>query len=197
MSLSGVAPQWRMSLLARCRLRCHLRGVYGNWQAGTDLGEQVGHGHRVVAVWAGSPRTQALAPDSAIVASLLSEVTTVAFRTLIDDGSLGHTDGQPEGDFVNRSLSATKATLAAGVVAIGLTAVNRKRAPAGPADAVLVEGRAIVTQRVVPPLVGGGASSCPSTADGGRCERGGPRWRRPGWGHRPPAPDARPRPAIG
>ena len=180
MSLGGAAPYCRMSLLARCGLRCHLRGVYGNWQAGTDLGEQVSHGHRVVAVWTGSPRAQALAPDSAVVTSMLSEVTAIAFRAVINDGSLRQTGGQPEGAFVSRSLSATKATLAAGVVAIGLTAVNRKHAPAGPADAVLVGGRAIVTQRVVPPLVGGGASSCPSTADGGRCERGGPRWRQPG-----------------
>ena len=77
-----------------------------------------------------SPRTQALAPNSAFVASLLSEVTAVAFWALVDDGRLGQAGGQPEMDFVLWSLTTAKAALTAGVVAIGLAAVRRKAAPA-------------------------------------------------------------------
>ena len=100
-------------------------------------------------------------------------------------------------DFVLWSLMTAKVASAAGVVAVDLVAVRTKTAPTRSAYPLGGRPLATVTQRGSPPLVGGGAWSFPSKAGGGRCERGGPGWRRRASGHRPPALDASPPPATG
>jgi hypothetical protein len=98
---------------------------------------------------------------SAVVTPLLAEGAGFTLWALVHDGRLWQASGQPETDLVCRPLAEAEATLSAGIVAVGLTALNRKGIAASAADAVRIGGRASVTQRVVPPLVVGGASSFP------------------------------------
>jgi hypothetical protein len=110
-------------------------------------------------MWAWSSGAKPTHKYSAVVTALLAKGAGFTLWALVHDGRLWQARGQPEVDLVRRPLAETEASLSAGVVAVGLAALNRKRAPASAADAVLVGGRAIVTQRVVPPLVVDDASS--------------------------------------
>jgi hypothetical protein len=101
------------------------------------------------------------AENAALVAALLTEQTRIARRALVDDGHCRETASKAELELVGRSLTETKATLAAGVRAVGFAASRREVAPARDAHTLLVGRRAIVTQRDCPSLVvaGVGAST--------------------------------------
>ena len=163
------------------------------------MSEEVSNRHSFVAMWARTAGSQPPAKASAVFASLLAEVTVVALRALVHDRRLWQTCGQAEWELVRRTLAKAEAALSTRVVTIRLTALRRKTATASTARPLVRCLPAIVTQRVVPPVeaVVDGASSRPSVPAGERHGPGDPGWRPPGWDHRRPAPDARPRPAAG
>jgi hypothetical protein len=167
-------------------------------RSGANVGEQVGDGDDVIAVWAGPAGTKPSAEYAALVAPLLTQEPRLTRGALIDDRRGGQSARQAETQFVGRQLTMTEPTLAAGVRAVRLAAMSGKAAPAGSAHALVVRSVAIVTQRVAPRSAAGvGAWKRQSASAGGRDERDGPGWRRPVLDHRRPEPDARPRPAVG
>jgi hypothetical protein len=99
--------------------------------------------------------------DAALFAALLTEQSRIARGALIDDGRLWETVSKAEFALVVWSLAQTKATLAAGIRAIGFAASRVEVAPARSAHALLVGKPAIVTQRGYPSQVvaGVGAST--------------------------------------
>ena len=160
--------------------------------------DQVGYSHGLLTVWACSTGSQALHKHATVVTALLTEASSLAFWTLVDDRRLWQTCGQTESDLVRRTLAQAEAALSTRVVAIGLAALSGENATARAAHPLVRRWSSIVTQRGFPPVVaGGGASSCPSKPAGGRHGPGDPGSRRPGWDHRRSAPDARPPPAVG
>jgi hypothetical protein len=88
--------------------------------------------------------------STAIVAALLAEEPGITLRALVDDGRRWETTGKTELELVGRSLSETKATLAAGVRAVGLATSSWEVATAHTAHTRLAGGRRIVTQRGFP-----------------------------------------------
>jgi hypothetical protein len=90
--------------------------------------------------------------STALVAALLAKEPRITLRALVDDGRLWETASKAQLEFVGRSLSETKATLPAGIRAVGLAASSEEVATAGAAYAQLIGGRAIVTQRRNPLL---------------------------------------------
>jgi hypothetical protein len=167
-------------------------------RSGANVGEQVGDGDDVIAVWAGPAGTKPSAEYAALVAPLLTQEAGFAVWALVDDCRGGQSARQAKTQFVGRQLTMTEPTLAAGVRAVRLAAMSGKAAPAGSAHALVVRSVAIVTQRVAPRSAAGvGAWKRQSASAGGRDERDGPGWRRPVLDHRRPEPDARPRPAVG
>ncbi len=60
--------------------------------------------------------------NAALVAALLTKEACIALGALVDDGRVWETAGKAELEFVGWSLTETKATLAAGVRAVGLAA---------------------------------------------------------------------------
>jgi hypothetical protein len=137
--------------------------------------------------------------NAALVAALLTKEACIALGALVDDGLVWQTPGKAELEFVSWPLTETKATLAAGVRAVGLAATSREVAPASGAHTLLVGSQSIVTQRGFPSqrVAGVGASKHQSVASGAHVERGGPGWHPPASGHLRPEPGARRRRAVG
>jgi hypothetical protein len=99
--------------------------------------------------------------NAALFAALLTEQSRIAGGALVDDGRLREMARKAELELVGWSLAQTKATLAAGIRAIGFAASRVEVAPARGAHALLVGEPAIVTQRGYPSQVvaGVGAST--------------------------------------
>ena len=108
-----------------------------------------------------SAGSEAPSKDATLFAALLTEQSSLTRGALVDDGRLRKTAGKGELALVGWSLTQTKATLAAGVRAVGFAASRWEVAPARDAHPLLVCRRAIVTQRGSPsPVVAGvGAST--------------------------------------
>jgi hypothetical protein len=85
---------------------------------------------------------------TAIVAALPAKEPGITLRALVDDSRLWEPVGKAELDLVGWALTETKATLAAGVRAVGLATSSCEVATAHAAHARL--GRRIVTQRGFP-----------------------------------------------
>ena len=101
--------------------------------------------------------------STALVAALVAKEPGITLGALVDDGRRWETAGKTGLELVGWSLSETKATLAAGVRAVGLAASSREVAPASGAHTLLVGTRSIVTQRGFPSqrVAGVGASKHP------------------------------------
>lgn len=87
---------------------------------------------------------------TAIVAALLAKEPGITLRALVDDGRLWEAAGKAELDLVGWALTETKATLAAGVRAVGLATSSWEVATAHAAHTRLAGSRRIVTQRSFP-----------------------------------------------
>jgi hypothetical protein len=83
-----------------------------------NVGEQIGDGDRVIAMWAGSARTKPSAKDAAIVTALLTEEAGFAFGALVDDRRGGQPTLQAKTQLVCRPLTTTEASLTADVRAV-------------------------------------------------------------------------------
>ena len=88
--------------------------------------------------------------DAALFAALLTEHSCIARGALVDDGRLRETASKAELELVGRSPTQTKATLAAGVRAVGLTTSSWEVATAHAAHTRLAGSWRIVTQRSFP-----------------------------------------------
>jgi hypothetical protein len=64
---------------------------------------------------AGSSGSKSTSENAALVAALLTKEPGITLGALVDDGRPGKAAGQPKRELVGRSLSETKATLAASV----------------------------------------------------------------------------------
>ena len=80
--------------------------------------------------------SQPTSKSTAIVAALLAKEPGITLRALVDDGRRWETAGKTELELVGRSLSETKATLAAGVRAVGLATSSWEVATGHTAHAV-------------------------------------------------------------
>ena len=87
---------------------------------------------------------------TALVAALVAKEPGITLGALVDDGRRWETAGKTELELVGWSLSETKATLAAGVRAVGLATSSWEVAPACGAHARLAGSWSIVTQRSFP-----------------------------------------------
>jgi hypothetical protein len=108
-----------------------------------------------------STRSEPPSKDAALVAALLTQQACLTRGALVDDGGQWEPVGKAELELVSWSPTETKATLAAGLGAVGLAATRREVTPAGGALTLLVGKPAIVTQRGYPSrvVVGVGAST--------------------------------------
>jgi hypothetical protein len=126
------------------------------------VGEEIGDRDGFVAMWAGTAWTETTAENTAVIATLLADVTRLAVGALVDDDRLGQAGRQPEEAFVRLTLAEAKAALAARVGTPDLATLDGEETSTGAAAPVLSGGSGIVTQRVVPPLAVADvvASSC-------------------------------------
>ena len=88
--------------------------------------------------------------STALVAALLAKESGITRRALVDDGRLWEAAGKAELDLVGWAPTETKATLAAGVRAVGLATSSWEVAIAHAAHTRLAGSRRIVTQRRFP-----------------------------------------------
>ena len=88
--------------------------------------------------------------NAALVAALLTKEACIALGALVDDGRLWEPSGKAELELVGWALTETKATLTAGVRAVGLATSSWEVATAHAAYTRLAGSRSIVTQRSFP-----------------------------------------------
>ena len=93
--------------------------------------------------------------STALVAALLTKERRITRGALVNDGRRWETAGKTELELVGWSLSETKATLAAGVRAVGLATSSWEMTTAHAAHTRLAGSRSIVTQRSFPQAAAG------------------------------------------
>ena len=99
---------------------------------------------------AGSSGSKPTTEYAALVAALLTKEPRITGGALVDDGRLWKTAGKAELEFVGRALTETKATLTAGVRAVGLATSSSEVSTAPTAHTRLAGSRSSVTQRSFP-----------------------------------------------
>ena len=122
---------------------------------GAKFSEQVGESDHLIAMRAASSGSKSSAEDAAVFATLVTERSRIARGALVDDGGLRQTRVQVELEFVGRSSTQTKTTLAAGGRAVGLAAARQEVSAARGAHALVDGNQAIVTQRSFPRVAAG------------------------------------------
>src|SRR5437763_16372025 len=128
----SAMPFEAMSLRWPLGLADHLLPANRN---GAKIAEQNGDCHRLIAMGARCAGSKPTSKSTALVAALLAKEPRITLGALVDDGRLGETAGQAQLEFVGRSLSETKATLAAGIRAVGPAASSGEVMSAGAAQA--------------------------------------------------------------
>ena len=110
-------------------------------------GDEIGHGHRLVAVRARPARAQPAAEGPAALTALGAEVALIAGGALVDDGVLGEAAGEDDGRLVGGRPPEPEAALTTSVRAPDPAGVAQESEPAGGTGPLYLRSRRGVTQR--------------------------------------------------